>query len=136
MVDYLITASKKTGKKSPGRLWSECIVLCTCAGLASCISEPLYESEGPYSVTLTSASDSCRQAWLTMVVDDLPYPGYTMRGFYLPESFLTTEGPHTIEVWCMNRRNSSATSEVWVYTVDITSDTTFVLDCVNCDLGE
>ena len=111
-------------------------VLCTCMGLASCISESLYESEGPYSVTLTSASDSCSRAWLTMVIDDLTYPGYTLRGFYLPESFLTTEGTHRIEVWCMNKRNSSTTGEVWVDTVDIVSDTTFLFDCANCDLSE
>lgn len=100
----------------------------------SCLAEPVYESEGPYRVNLVSSSDSCSKAWMTMVIDDLPYPGPRLGGFYLPRSFSATEGSHTIGIYCMNRRIGSTSDIVWIDTIEIVSDTSFVLDCVNCEI--
>ena len=105
-----------------------------CALFYSCIAEPQNESEGPHEVSLISSNDTCSRARMSMYIDDLFFFGPFAGAISLPESFFATEGRHTIAIYCQRKRDTSTSDVVWIDTVEIVSDTSFVLDCLNCEI--
>lgn len=111
---------------------SQCAWLLICILLNACISDPFYENEGPYLVTLNLSHDSCEFAFFRLSVDDLPFGS----SFVPPKSFRTTEGRHYVYMWCPSSRTGVPSEIVWNDTIDIVSDTSFVVGCLNCQMQE